>query len=1326
MPNSLSTPKFRAETLVLVSALCLAFVLPDPARAGQPGEAESREEAATPVTQSLSGTVRIELSPDALRQIGWEVMSSAGTVEDPDATPTSYTFGLAIGEAHFEMENARPVTFLDASVRSKGALLISDGSERRTLGNFLLRYETDKGWSLASTIAGDDDVRFELLPVLHDFAHWPDAVTIQAGLRLCENGVCGREIGRVKIDFELNGEARATCDVSGENAPRSPLAGSGPDVIVGDLYQTMSYGTSGGISAFSVGTVSCNLGSEPLNWFSNTNQHPVIAQNMYRFKDGRFEQIGQSWLKHGFFALSDNLCTGPGGCAGDPSGQHLGVGCSDPYSASLNGTQNNLGPRSEVNPSTGFYPYPFSAPAAPPVIGRRLQVHNDDIDPTLNAGAMYFVEGQYVTPDDATAGNGDNNASHRRVTISGGGGSYSLNLADSTVRERPAILAWPALDHSVAAQDVLIAGDGLLKIAARASSVGDGYWSYEYALFNLNSDRAVGGFSIPLGGGGLVRNAGFHDVESHSGEPYSNADWTITVDPAFIAWETEAYASNPNANALRWGTMYNFRFESNLPPTTTTAIITPFKPGTPTSVVINIVGPDVGPLDCNSNSIEDICDVDCTAQSGACQVTGCGQSSDCNANFIPDECESDSDGDGVPDSCDQCPGFDDAVDSDGDGVPDGCDLCPGFDDSVDPDGDGVPSPCDNCPTTPNASQADDDMDGVGNACDPDYCDPMPANDHFDTDPGWTVVNEGATTGFWDWGIPVGGGDREDPPTDYDGNGACYLTGNTDGDSDVDGGTTRLLSPEYPLAGGNATLRYAYWIGTTDTAGGDSLIVEVTGDGGATWVPVATYTADSNVWQTELIDLTAAIPAAENVQVRFSATDGGAATVLEAAIDAFEIEVACAIDCSQTGVCDDGNPCTDDNCVGDLCEFVNNTAPCDDGDACTVSDTCGGGVCLPGPLAPCTDTSCTDCNSNGARDDCEGLPDCNGNNIPDECEFADCNNNGVNDVCDVAGGLSTDCDGGPIGDASAGATLFGSSCVFCHGQNGTGGFGPNIRGKKRNQIWTKLTPPTTHPGGIFPEFVDQDFADLEAFLSDTGAGARPDRIPDDCQTLSDCDGNGTTDACELGAGTQSDSNGDAFPDACQQPQPVAPDAIVKNRYISFSPGAVGASAGTMQAFRMTNPAFPGWEKWVDAPDAFAVSRLTCAPVYREWNEPMIHVGDADIRANSAYVVTPLAETFDPGDPNGYGAESTINTAFRWGDVVGSYDGSAWTGPNGIVNGIDVLAAVNRFENRPTAPPLVWVDIDGAVPNELVNGNDILRIVLAFQSPAYPFDDPAPCP
>ena len=46
--------------------------------------------------------------------------------------------------------------------------------------------------------------------------------------------------------------------------------------------------------------------------------------------DDRFEQIGQSWLKHAFTALNNNICGF--GCNVVWTGTHLGAGCSDPYS----------------------------------------------------------------------------------------------------------------------------------------------------------------------------------------------------------------------------------------------------------------------------------------------------------------------------------------------------------------------------------------------------------------------------------------------------------------------------------------------------------------------------------------------------------------------------------------------------------------------------------------------------------------------------------------------------------------------------------------------------------------------------------------------------------------------------------------------------------------------------------------------------------------------------------------------------------------------------------------------------------------------------------
>ncbi len=101
----------------------------------------------------------------------------------------------------------------------------------------------------------------------------------------------------------------------------------------------------------------------------------------------------------------------------------------------------------------------------------------------------------------------------------------------------------------------------------------------------------------------------------------------------------------------------------------------------------------------------------------------------------------DMDGDGIPNTSDNCPTVFNPIrpvdngaqaDSDGDGLGDACDPCPmdatamtcAIIDPEDVDGDGVPNGEDNCPTVANADQADADMDEKGDAC--DAC-PMVAN-----------------------------------------------------------------------------------------------------------------------------------------------------------------------------------------------------------------------------------------------------------------------------------------------------------------------------------------------------------------------------------------------------------------------------------------------------------------------------------------------------------------------------------------------------------------------------------------------------------------------
>lgn len=433
--------------------------------------------------------------------------------------------------------------------------------------------------------------------------HQPQRVKSSSAARflsLALAGIAAIVVGRLADDPHSHAEPRGAGSDADGGVPTI-----GADVIVGQLPSFWKWGTVGTITAYSIGTTSCNVGDVPLDWVDDNNQHPVIAQNLYRLKGGRFEQIGMSWVKHGFCAEHHTglcgTCQAPlGGCE-----SQLEVGCNDPYDALVNGLQFYLGPRSGVNAATGAFPYPFSAPPSNGTIGRRLQVENGDLDPAANVGATYFAEGFYIHPDDAADGNDNNNASYRGSLVGPvSGGGFTLSMTGATVTQKPAIHAWKDADPEVTIVELDVPGDGRFTVGYRVTDNGDGTWHYEYAVMNFNSDRAASTFSIGRGAGATISAIGFKDINHHSGEPYSTEDWESTLASSSVNWSTQSHAANPNANALRWGTLYNFRFDAASPPVAMTATLGLFTPGSPDSITFEALGPaavcaSVADLDCS-------------------------------------------------------------------------------------------------------------------------------------------------------------------------------------------------------------------------------------------------------------------------------------------------------------------------------------------------------------------------------------------------------------------------------------------------------------------------------------------------------------------------------------------------------------------------------------------------------------------------------------------------------------------------------------------------------------------------------------------------------
>jgi subtilisin-like proprotein convertase family protein len=426
----------------------------------------------------------------------------------------------------------------------------------------------------------------------------------------------------IESDTLVNGTVESAVLPAHRSAdPNAVTAMPGPDVIVGDLLslEEPSGGGSGTQVGLGIGTTSCNNGTVDLDWFALPNvDHPVIPQNLYRMSGGtanndRFEQIGQSWLKHAFTALTQNACGF--GCNGT-GGTHLGVGCSDPYVASLNYSQTGVGSRAWVNPFTGAFPGGTNANGQPTSrdhtghshIGtsHRILVDVADLNTNLNAGATYYGEAQYVTPHEyawcqANPGqcNMYNNASYRRFNVSGTSGPFSFTSVGATVRMAPAINAWTGA--TINTIEPVPGTDGRGFIAYKVTNPSAGVWHYEYALYNQNLDRGFQSFSVPLGGGITVSNLAFHAPTNHPGfandgtlnsAGFSNTPWSSNQTANALSWSSETFAQNQNANALRWGTLYNFRFDSNRPPLAANATIGFFKTGTPITVGILAPSPD--------------------------------------------------------------------------------------------------------------------------------------------------------------------------------------------------------------------------------------------------------------------------------------------------------------------------------------------------------------------------------------------------------------------------------------------------------------------------------------------------------------------------------------------------------------------------------------------------------------------------------------------------------------------------------------------------------------------------------------------------------------
>ena len=170
---------------------------------------------------------------------------------------------------------------------------------------------------------------------------------------------------------------------------------------------------------------------------------------------------------------------------------------------------------------------------------------------------------------------------------------------------------------------------------------------------------------------------------------------------------------------------------------------------------------------------------------------------------------------------------------------------------------------------------------------------------------WTIgaPDDDATTGIWvqvdpngtTYGSPPQQCQAEDDHTPDPGH-VCFVTGQgsvggTAGEQDIDGGKTTLTSPVFDLTHVREPV-VKYWRWYTNNLGNnpseDTWLVQISSDGGTSWVDLERTTASANSWNQFTYSVASFVTPTAQVVVRFVASDYGANSLVEAAVDDFDI------------------------------------------------------------------------------------------------------------------------------------------------------------------------------------------------------------------------------------------------------------------------------------------------------------------------------------------------------------------------------------------------------------------------------------------------------
>lgn len=439
-----------------------------------------------------------------------------------------------------------------------------------------------------------DHVHFELM----DGADWLSLrymdiwVTTAMAEVLGVPDLAGERIGGVFASSPIVERAEGleplgSCQVENANWPTEPEFDAN---IAMTGMGTPSYrrcqgcnGSSGGPLVIAPDATLTNVGSADVPWWLqftgpyppyDNDQHPYLIWNLYRLSaEGQLEMIAVSGLKHTFYTINIGADCPCGG------GNILWSGCVDIYAATSNDDGRYLAPRNEIIPAQGlwgrchsFFDPDCDGQQNPADVSgnyeNRLKVMESELDPSANPGARYFLDAWYVTRDEVNIFNA---MGWLEITPTWNGFTWSFPVVSGTGMNQGSILdVWQGAGDD-AMRSLVSTEHGTVIVSVRTTDLEDGYWRYDYAVFNYDfmlastggaepnlevlSNRGLIGLQVPARSQVDIGATDFARADRLNGQ-----DWTITRQTDEVLW------TDPGDTPLDWGMMYRFTLVADHPP----------------------------------------------------------------------------------------------------------------------------------------------------------------------------------------------------------------------------------------------------------------------------------------------------------------------------------------------------------------------------------------------------------------------------------------------------------------------------------------------------------------------------------------------------------------------------------------------------------------------------------------------------------------------------------------------------------------------------------------------------------------------------------------